>query len=113
MQLDPVYNDRVIKLLPLESVKIVSGNLSLDAGFILFQAHTQLDPIIMSYEDSSGRDASRIKPDQKVVGKNVGLVVHLKGEDSDAGIFVKNSNYESVNVLVITSIHSAEGQDYF
>lgn len=105
-QMDPV--DRVITLSPLESVKIVSSNLSITPGFILFQAHAHLDPVIMSYDDLSLHPPT-VNPHLMVSGKNIGLVVHFEAGDTHAAVFLKNSNYETVNVLVITSLHSAEG----
>lgn len=103
------YEDHVIELLPFKSVRVAtSGNLSMETSYVLFQVHTQLHDVVMSYKDlHNDRD---IKLDQFIAGNNVGLIVQMEEDDREAFVYVKNPNNKIVNALVITSAHPFQGK---
>ncbi|CAN7937243.1 unnamed protein product, partial [Ixodes hexagonus] len=75
-------------------------NVPSTTRYLLFQSHTQMAPVTLSYSAQSPAPSSTSD-----TGTNVGLVVLLDAWAADAVVYIHNLNQGNVTALLVVSAH--------
>nr|CAD7201974.1 unnamed protein product [Timema douglasi] len=93
--------DSIQTVMPLSTVQIDILDILPNAGFVLFQAHSHIYNITLSY-------SLVLTPHTYVNGTNLGLVGMMDSSSRSATFFLRNSNTFEVPVLIASQVYGKE-----
>nr|CAD7264592.1 unnamed protein product [Timema shepardi] len=93
--------DSIQTVMPLSTVQIDILDILPNAGFVLFQAHSHIYNITLSY-------SVVLTPHTYVNGTNLGLVGMMDSSSRSATFFLRNSNTFDVPVLIASQVYGKE-----
>nr|CAD7567974.1 unnamed protein product [Timema californicum] len=93
--------DSIQTVMPQSTVQIDILDILPNAGFVLFQAHSHIYNITLSY-------SLVLTPHTYVNGTNLGLVGMMDSSSGSATFFLRNSNTFEVPVLIASQVYGKE-----